>query len=285
MSVHPLPLLFFILGSFNPYQKYSKMLPLPINSNWSNCPPLPETAFCLPFSWQPAFGVHSYDPQLHSSPHLCSFLRSLGSWHTGQVPGALPAPAKPTCTSSCFVTSPLEHIPSLEIVTPSTFNFNFAKYYILHSYFKTLKSWAVEKGSDYRKPWRCTTPGEQQELWLPTTLGNHARNVLLLLRYVFHSLKSEIPHRIPLDIKHQPWKTTHWRGAWEGGHGVTWRCACAFAVSSPREYVPLAVSTVPNGDTDNAGATRTAREHRYTTSRAHPPGHGKKSVIADRLTG
>lgn len=23
------------------------MLPLPINSNWSNCPPLPETAFCL----------------------------------------------------------------------------------------------------------------------------------------------------------------------------------------------------------------------------------------------
>lgn len=73
----------------------------PINGTWTNCPPLPETDFCLTFSCQPDWRIQTRpsdpDPQLHSSLDLCSSLWSLSTWCTAQFPSALQTCSKPIC--------------------------------------------------------------------------------------------------------------------------------------------------------------------------------------------
>ena len=195
-SVYTLTFLFFILWSFSSHQKSSKTLPLPINSNWSDCPPLSKTAFCLTSSWPSTFGGHPYDPQLHSSRRLCSFLWSLGSWQAEPVSSALPTHSKHTCNASVSSPTPLPpgmHPFSLgekyffkplmgkyvEIVTPSRFNFNFVKYCISDSYFKVLSSQAEEKGSAYLELWRCTMPAKLQALRLLAPSEDQSRYMLV----------------------------------------------------------------------------------------------------------
>lgn len=215
------------------------------------------SCFCM-HGFNRDFGVQTYDPQLHSSLHLCSFLWSLGSWHMEGVPSALPTHSKCICKASASLPSPSSpwnaplragkrkirevFLQAFDWKTCWNCNsfktsyFNFVKYYISDSYLEVLRWLAEEKGSNSLKLWRRVTPAKHPELWLLTTSGNQVQYILLLLlpHEVFHSLTSEMPHWLLLDMKHtnpekHPTATEHEKTSRDGAiHGLFDRAPVQF---------------------------------------------------------